>query len=97
MGLSSQIVKFVNYNNFESFLLFLIKLLAARNLFDEFLYNYSIVVVCLAGSNLNVEIGGENNALNRSGTRFTGFELLHFTLDFVHRLTFVESLKEALC
>jgi len=54
----------MNNNDFESFLLLLIELLAASDLLDELLNNDFIVVVCLARGDFNMVIRREHDAFN---------------------------------
>ena len=51
-----QIINFVDHNDFKSFLLLLIELLTSRNLFDEFLDNDFVMIICLTWSDFDVII-----------------------------------------
>ena len=83
-------------NHLETLLLPGVELLAARNLFDQFLHNDFVVVVGLTGCDLDVVVGGEHDAFDRGGARSSRLELLKLTFDLVHVVGRVELLEKAL-
>ena len=62
-----QLVEFVNYNNFETLLLFCVELLAARNFLDQFLNDHTVVKFGFTWSYLNMIHAAKNDGLARGG------------------------------
>lgn len=89
-----QLVEFVNYDNFEAFLLLTIELLAARNFLYKLLHNHSIVDFCLTWRHFNVIHTAEHNSLARRRRCRRDLELLLLTPYFVDCRCSVQRLQE---
>ena len=75
-----QLVKLVNYDDLEGFLLLCIKLLTACDLFDELLNDDSIVIVSFRRGHLQVVDGAEDHTA--TGRTRGGAYLVLFLLTF---------------
>ena len=85
----------MNNDDLESFLLLLIKLLAACHLLYQFLDDHLVVVIRFTWRNLDVIVATENDALNGGMATRTCLEFLQLTLDLMHGIGSVELLEQA--
>lgn len=94
MSLTRQVVKLMNYNDFEAFLNSSVKLLGPRNFFNQLLNNNSILTVSITWSNFDVEIATEHNALNDGAGCGASLEFFVLTLDFMNHGCLIKFLQQ---
>lgn len=89
-----QIINLVNNNYFKAFLLLRVQLLTPSDLLDQLLNDNFVMVVCLAGRDLNVVVTREYYAFDCSGPTRTSLKFLKLRFNFVHCICLIELLED---